>query len=64
MPSVQIDMFSGRTPTQKKDLAKLVTQAVVDALNVRPEGVRLRINEIEKYHSAEGGVLREEPPAN
>ncbi len=58
MPGVQIDMFSGRTMEQKRLLVKLVTEAVVDALGVQPEGVRVRINETEKKHSAVGGVLR------
>ena len=51
-------MFSGRTLEQKRRLVKLVTEAVVEALGVQPDGVRVRINETEKKHSAIGGVLR------
>lgn len=51
-------MFSGRTIDQKRQLVKLVTEAVVKALDVKPEGVRVRINETEKMHSAIGGTLR------
>lgn len=58
MPGIQIDMFSGRTLEQKRRLVKLVTEAVVEALGVQPDGVRVRINETEKKHSAIGGVLR------
>lgn len=58
MPTIIVEMFTGRTDEQKRALVKLVTQGAVDALGVRPEGVRVRITEIEKRHSAIGGVLR------
>lgn len=62
MPSVTVEMFSGRTPLQKRALVRLVTDAVADSLGVDPAGVRVRIVETEKHHSAIGGVLRADPP--
>lgn len=57
MPTIIVQMFTGRTDEQKRNLVQLVTQSAVDALGVRPEGVRVRITELEKRHSAVGGVL-------
>jgi len=64
MPTIIVEMFTGRTDEQKRTLVKLVTESAVEALGVRPEGVRVRINEIEKRHSAIGGVLRSDAEAD
>ncbi|GAA2585424.1 hypothetical protein GCM10010399_14310 [Dactylosporangium fulvum] len=58
MPTVKVEMFSGRTPQQKRDLVRLVTDAVAESLSVDPAGVRVQIVETERHHSAVGGVLR------
>lgn len=57
MPTIIVQMFTGRTDEQKRDLVQLVTRSAVDALGVRPEGVRVRITELERRHSAIGGVF-------
>ncbi|GAA2585518.1 hypothetical protein GCM10010399_14420 [Dactylosporangium fulvum] len=62
MPGVRIEMFSGRTMTQKRELVRRVTDAVVDALGVDKEGVRVKIIEEERHHVAHGGVLSSELP--
>lgn len=63
MPTIVIDMFSGRTPHQKTTLVAELTAAVVRTLGVEAGKVRVRINEIPSYHSAIGGRLAAEPPA-
>lgn len=57
MPYVQIEMLAGRTIEEKRKLAKLVTDAVVEAVGSKPEKVIVIINETEHHHSAVGGIL-------
>lgn len=60
MPSVKIEMWSGRSLQQKRTLVRLVTDAIVEALGVKPEGVTIKIVEGEKENAAKAGVLRSE----
>jgi len=57
MPTIRIDMFEGRTPEQKKNLVKAVTQAVVDTLGSKPESVDIILNDIKRSEWATGGEL-------
>ena len=41
MPIIRIELLEGRTPERKRDLIRRVTDAVVAALEVRPEQVRV-----------------------
>lgn len=58
MPTVQIEMLEGRTTEQKRELAKKVTQAVMESVNVPADAVKVIIREMKKENYAEGGVLR------
>jgi 4-oxalocrotonate tautomerase len=58
MPTIRIEMWSGRTVDQKRKLVKKVTEAVVEALNIQPDEVKIRIVESEKENYAVGGILR------
>jgi 4-oxalocrotonate tautomerase len=58
MPTIRIEMWSGRTLDQKRKLVKKVTEAVVEALEIQPDEVKIRIVESEKENYAIGGVLR------
>jgi 4-oxalocrotonate tautomerase len=51
-------MWSGRTLDQKRKLVKLVTNAVVEALEIDRMEVKVRIVESEKENYAVGGILR------
>ncbi|KPV53327.1 hypothetical protein SE17_10290 [Kouleothrix aurantiaca] len=62
MPIVRIDLLAGRTPERKLALLRQVTDAVVSALDVRPEQVRVLINEIQPENWAVGGKTLA-PPA-
>ena len=50
MPICQINMMVGRTPEQKRDLIAKMTEAICEAVGVKPEGVRIMINEMPKEH--------------
>ena len=55
MPIVRIDVLTGRTPERKAALMSQVTEAVVAALDVRHEQVRVLLNEVPPEHWAVGG---------
>jgi 4-oxalocrotonate tautomerase len=57
MPFVTIKMGKGRTIEVKRKLAKAVTDALVDTLDVKPEWVTVLIEESDKENWATGGVL-------
>jgi 4-oxalocrotonate tautomerase len=56
MPIVRIDLVAGRSPERTRDLIRHVTDAVVAALDVRPEQVRVLLTEVPPEHWAVGGV--------
>ena len=42
---------------QKRDLVKRLTEAMVVALGIKPEAVRIVLREMKHEHFARGGVL-------
>jgi 4-oxalocrotonate tautomerase len=56
MPIVQIDMLEGRDVEKKRRLIRMVTDAVCEALEARPESVRVIIREIAPDHYGIAGV--------
>lgn len=56
MPIVQISMIQGRTPEKKEQLIKKVTDAIVEALQIPAEKVRIILNEVPKENIGYGGV--------
>ncbi len=57
MPTIRVDMFEGRTPEQKKEFVKAITEATVKTLGSSPEAVDVIITDIKKSDWATGGVL-------
>jgi len=57
MPIVSIRISRGRTVEQKRAMVQSVTQAIVSAIDVRPEWVTVIIEEFERENWATGGVL-------
>jgi 4-oxalocrotonate tautomerase len=57
MPTIRVEMFEGRTPEQKKNLVRALTQAVVDTLGAKPESVDILLFDIKKSEWATGGQL-------
>jgi len=56
MPIVQISMIAGRTPEKKEQLIKKVTDAIVEALQIPADKVRIVLNEIPKENIGYGGI--------
>jgi 4-oxalocrotonate tautomerase len=57
MPTIRVELMEGRTPDQKKDLVKALTQAVVDTLGSKPESVDVLLFDIRRSDWATGGEL-------
>lgn len=57
MPTIRVEMFEGRTPEQKREFVKAVTEATVKTLGTSPEAVDVVLYEIKKSDWASGGVL-------
>jgi 4-oxalocrotonate tautomerase len=55
MPIIEIHMGNGRTIEQKRELISGVTDAVIAALGVRGEQVRILIDELAPEHFAVAG---------
>ena len=56
MPIVQISMIQGRTKEKKEELIKKVTDAIVEALQVPHDRVRIILNEVPKENLGYGGI--------
>ena len=65
MPTLRVELFAGRTPAQKAELAHALTQACVQVLGGQPGGVDIVFYDIECHDWATGGKLWSEtgPPA-
>lgn len=57
MPTIRVEMFEGRTLEQKKNLVQALTQACVQTLGSKAEGVDVLIYELKKQDWATGGEL-------
>jgi 4-oxalocrotonate tautomerase len=57
MPTVTVQMFTGRTRSQKEDLVQKITNAVVSALGVTPDLVKITLIEVLPENTATGGRL-------
>lgn len=57
MPIVNIAILKGRTLEQKKELVKSVTEAVAKSVDVAPEKIWIKIDEMEKDNFATAGTL-------
>ena len=57
MPTIRVEMFEGRTPEQKQEFVKALTDATVSTLGTSPEAVDVILTEIKKTDWATGGVL-------
>lgn len=60
MPIIQFNLLEGRSNEQKQRLAEKVTDAVVEALGVPRETVRILIHEMGTYDFSVGGVVQAE----
>jgi 4-oxalocrotonate tautomerase len=63
MPIIQIHLLEGRSTEQKRDLVRCVTASTCDALQVRPEQVRIILSEMSQEDYAIAGVLMKDRPS-
>jgi len=57
MPVVRVEMWPGRTQSQKAELARVITEAVVAIAHTTPESTIVIFDDIAKENWAVGGVL-------
>ncbi len=62
MPIVRVSMHSGRTPAQKAELARAITEAVVKIARTTPEATTVIFEDVPKENWATGGVLASQAP--
>ena len=60
MPIVQVSLWSGRTKEQKAELAKALTDTMVEVAKVPPEEVTVLFEELPKENWATKGRLHSE----
>jgi 4-oxalocrotonate tautomerase len=56
MPIANLLILEGRTPEIKQALIRAVTASIVDTLKVKPESVRVILQEVAPEHWGIGGV--------
>jgi 4-oxalocrotonate tautomerase len=57
MPIVRVEMWTGRTQSQKAELARVITEAIVTIAHTTPEATTVVFEDIAKENWAVGGVL-------
>ncbi len=57
MPIVRVEMWTGRTQSQKAELARVITEAIVTIAHTTPEATTVIFEDITKENWAVGGVL-------
>ncbi|MCX5998105.1 MAG: 2-hydroxymuconate tautomerase family protein, partial [Chloroflexi bacterium] len=57
MPIIRVDMWPGRTHAQKAELARIITEAVVNVTHTPPEATTVIFQDVPKDNWAIGGVL-------
>ena len=60
MPIANILMLEGRTPQDKQALIRAVTTAITETLKVKPESVRVILQELPAEHWGIGGLSARE----
>ena len=57
MPTINVQMFAGRTLEQKRALAQALTDATVKTLGGSPEAVDIIFSDVQRHDWATAGVL-------
>jgi len=57
MPVVIVELWKGRTIEQKRNLAKAITQAMVDHANCKPDHLHVIIHECTKENWGREGII-------
>ena len=62
MPTINVQMFEGRTLEQRRKLAKELTEGTCRALGCTPDAVQIILTDIKKENWAEAGKLFSDKP--
>lgn len=57
MPIVRVEMWTGRTVAQKKELARVITDAMVNIAHTTADATIVVFEDIERENWAQGGTL-------
>jgi 4-oxalocrotonate tautomerase len=57
MPIIHVNLIEGRTVEQKRKLVAGITDAVVKSLDVKPDTVKIILQDMAKHDYAIAGVL-------
>jgi 4-oxalocrotonate tautomerase len=57
MPTINVQLFEGRTLEQKRAFVQAITEATVRTLGATPESVDILLHEIKREHWATAGKL-------
>ena len=60
MPIVRVEMWTGRTQAQKRELARVITDAMVSIANTTAEATIVVFEDIDKENWAQSGKLASE----
>jgi len=60
MPIVRVEMWTGRTVAQKKELARVITDAMVNIAHTTPDATIIVFDDIPKGNWAQSGLLASE----
>ena len=60
MPIVRVEMWPGRTQEQKAELARAITEAVVNIARTTPEETIVIFQDVARENWAKGGVMASE----
>ena len=61
MPVIHVEMFSGRTHAQKRELARAITEAVCNIAQTTPDATTVIFRDVERENWAQAGRLASEP---
>lgn len=61
MPILRVEMLSGRTREQKKEMAEVFTREMARIAKCSPQSVQIVFAEVEREDWANGGILTDEP---
>lgn len=60
MPIVRIEMWTGRTQAQKRELARVITDAMVNIAHTTAEATIIVFEDIDRENWAQSGALASE----
>jgi 4-oxalocrotonate tautomerase len=57
MPIVTIEMIEGRSVDQKREMAKKITETIVEVIKIPEDAVEIIFHEIKKENYSKAGLL-------